>query len=281
MSPLGFPRHCRFDIKPWLDCIDKLSQRAMKLGTFGQVCLCLLAVLVYEHTAKLNGYQRLSPLIESAANSARDLFIYLGTQLALFSSWILYLHLGDLLATVWDLLDPLFRLAFSFVAFLDGYSRESLKLASPLAILVGTLVTVAALNWIWMRTTGKPSVFNIAAAYAVKLWFLLRQVVLGKPSDRQLRTYVLSGNPEEKSSSSSEFDGELESSSEEEEDDGVEEDRVGPSVSVSDALDDILLAHQGRAAPLYTKSVNGVAMPRARRRQARSLSVSVVDMVPD
>jgi hypothetical protein len=250
----------------------------MKLGAFGKVAVSLAVVLLYEHMAKLNGLMRLAPLIESASMCARDSFIYLGAQLALSSSWVIYLRIGDMLSTTWELLDPLFRLLFSFLAFLDGYSKESLKLAHPLSIVLGTLLTVAFLNWTWMKVTGKPSLFDLLAAHCIKLGRLLKKVIFGDPNGRQLRTFVVSGGKEQ-TSSSDEFEDELGQSSEEEianESDSSESDvdaetqikLVAVPPDRAQQVDEPLRPYPIRTA--YSRRVDGV---QTRRRTRQSISV--------
>ncbi len=126
-----------------------------KLGKFLGV---FLALFLWEHICRQNNIQiRPSPYLFMVSNQAQKIFTTVGVYIALVSSFYTYIKVDELLTTLFDLVEPLFKLATSGFYIIKGYTQTADQYRYPIAITLGTATILFAIVMLFKK---KPNLFT-------------------------------------------------------------------------------------------------------------------------
>lgn len=109
----------------------------------------LVTVLAFEHAARVNKWAHARPSVwlESAARVSRAGFEWLVARFVWLSSFLVHLHLDELLLSAGDLARALSMLVSSPLWFVYGYTHGAAEYMHPWIIWTGSALLVGALAY--------------------------------------------------------------------------------------------------------------------------------------
>lgn len=109
--------------------------------------LGFLAIVVYQHVAKIVGF-RITPsyLISYSNTAVGKLFMSIGKILALISSFPKYIHLEELFNSIIDIIKPTSKLLFSWTKIFIGYCQTIIDFKFPTYVTIIGSVTIELLS---------------------------------------------------------------------------------------------------------------------------------------
>lgn len=115
----------------------------------------LIAAVVCEHTARINGWaQRPSVWLDAAALAARSAFEWLAARFVWLSAFLEHLHLDGLAESFAAIAASAVKLASTPFFFVRAYAYGALASVHPWVVWLGSALLVACLTyalWRWAR----------------------------------------------------------------------------------------------------------------------------------
>lgn len=102
-----------------------------------------LIILVWEHIGRIYcSLYRPSLVLKWISSSMIYIFTKLGSMVASISSFYNYFHISDLIATIYDLIHPFFKMIISPCYFFSGYISTAILSRHPLLVYMGSITIV-------------------------------------------------------------------------------------------------------------------------------------------